>query len=256
MDVPAFPTQQVLLDQAPCGVLVCVQGRVVWANRTLFELLDAEADDLAGLTAAAAAGTRFAALFGCEGRFAVTDQGGMTRWLKRIPAATPVTLDHWEYFVDITREVELAQEVAALEVRDSETGVLNRRGILSALDKQLARTRRYGNPLAIACLEFRADDTPEASMPAFVALVQELRAQLRWVDEVGRLDRSRVLLILPETDEASAARLLQTLQHDRIEPLQRGRAWAVAIAVTAWRKGDDQRRLLERLGWPPDSASE
>jgi GGDEF domain-containing protein len=228
---------------------------VVWANRTLLDLLDAEAYELAGLTAGTA-DPRFAALFGCEERFAVTDQGGMPRWLKRIPAVTPTTLDHWAYFVDITREVELAQEVAALEVRDSETGVLNRRGILAALDKQVARTRRYGNPLAIACLEFRAHDASEASMPAFIALVQELRAQLRWVDEVGRLDRTRVLLILPETDEASAARLLQTLQHDRIEPLQRGLDWAAAIAVTAWRKGDDQRRLLERLGWPPAATPE
>lgn len=250
MTVPDPATLFTLLEQAPIGVLLRAQGHQVWANRTLLDLVGLEADQLGGSVSSAAVAERCAVLSGSEETFPITDAGGMTRWLRRVPSQGAANIQGWEYFLDVTREVELAREVDALDMRDHETGVLSRRGILAALDKQIARTRRYGNPLSIAHLEFRPSDPSAPLLAALVPLIQELRVQLRWVDEVGRLDPTHVLLILPETDEANAAQLLETLQRERIEPLQR--SGACTVTVTAWRKGDDQRRLLERLGWPTD----
>jgi len=249
MPVPATPAIDVLLDQAPCGIGLREPGRLVWANGTLRELLGLATDE--AMPVGFPPDTRLEALLGDDETFAVTDRAGATRWLRRLPAAGSTGQERWEYFLDITREIELAAEVEVLELRDRETGVLNRKGILAALEKQLARTRRYGNPLAVARLEFRSEAPRTECAVSVAALIQELRAQLRWVDEIGRLDATRVLLVLPETDAAGAHQLLDTLQRERIEPLQRDVAVTTEVAVTAWQKGDDQRRLLERLGLPP-----
>ena len=249
MRVPSFPAPESLLDRVPCGIGLREPGRLVWANGTLRELLGLAADEAIPTTLPPDA--RLEALLGDDETFAVTDRFGATRWLKRLPAAEPTDRERWEYFLDVTREIELAAEVEVLEVRDRETGVLNRKGILAALDKQLARTRRYGNPLAAARLEFRSNAPSMQCAASVAAVIQELRVQLRWVDEIGRLDATCVLLVLPETDAAGALQLLDTLRRERIEPLQRDGTVTTEVAVTAWQKGDDQRRLLERLGCPP-----
>jgi GGDEF domain-containing protein len=253
MPVPAVPAPDGLLDRAPCGIALSEPGRLIWANRTLCDLLGLAADE--AIPVGFPPDARLTALLGDDETFAVIDRAGITHWLRRLPAAASTDRERWDYFVDITREIELATEIDALKVRDSETGMLNRKGILAALDKQLARTRRYGNPLAVARLEFRSDSPPLQCAASVAAVMQELRVQLRWVDEIGRLDTTCVLLVLPETDAAGALQLLDTLQRERIEPLQRDGAITTEVAVTAWQKGDDQRRLLERLGWPPSAQS-
>ncbi len=251
MRPPSASTLQALLNAAPCGVMLREQGQLKWVNRTLLEMIGADNDELIRAASAFNSSERFAALLGTEDTVAIPDHDAMMRWLKRKRADAPGSSTlQLEYFLDITREMKLVAAAEALEVRDPDTGVLNQRGILAALDKQVVRTRRYGNPLAIVRLECQSAKGCAQSGPAFCSLVQELRAQLRWVDEVGRLDRSSVLLILPETDEATAERLLDKLQRERIAPLQRDGEWTTASAFTGWRKGDDQRRLLSRVGWP------
>lgn len=226
------------------------QGRVTWVNRTLLDFAGVDADELLRWSRSPAPPAELAELFGTAEMIAITDRDGCTRWLRRIPAATPGGSQQWDYFIDITRETELSAAVEVLQLQDPATGVLNRRGILAALDKQVARTRRYGNPLAIIRLEFQPAAESEASAAAWCSLIQEVRAQLRWVDEVGRLDQRRVLLILPETDEAGADCLLEELRRERLEPSSRPADWTTAAAVTTWRKGDDRHRLLTRVGCP------
>ena len=239
---------QTVLDCGPVGVMAREFGLPVWANRTLLAWAGLSADEFLGMASAAAPDPRCAALLGSDAIFPLRDATGDPRWLKRLSCQGIPPPQQWEYFLDITREQMLAREIDALEVRDPATGVLNRRGILAMLDKQVTRTRRYGNPLSLVCV---ALPRGHADMHC-VAWVRELRDRLRWVDEIGRLDAAHVLLILPETDEANAARLMAKLRTEQVGPL-RSQAGGM-VAVTAWRKGDDQRRLLERLGWPSPLA--
>jgi len=150
----------------------------------------------------------------------------------------------WEahYFSDVTEAEALIRDLASLEnqvrqleIKDPETGLLNRHAILHALDSQISRSRRYGNPLAAVVLRRGQAEAP-AAMRQFC---EELNSRLRWADQIGRLDRTGFLLVLPETNAADAAALAARLTES---------AAAVHRSVTEWQRGDDARKLLQRLG--------
>ena len=96
---------------------------------------------------------------------------------------------------------------------DALTGALNRRGFEDAYQRELARSRRNGSPLAIALIDHddfkRLNDTLGHHMgdQALVHLVKSLRAALRPSDILCRFGGEEFVLLLPETalDDAVAA---------------------------------------------------
>ena len=243
------------LSHAPIGIMMVRDRRIVWVNAVLAQTLRTSCEKLAGLDIESATATGLAALFEEQSpRLELTLPDGTVQRLQRLRQPLAETGVEAHYFVDITEQFaaenelrQLREHVKMLDTRDSETGLLNRNAILQALDGQITRSRRYGNPLSAIKLNLTPPAHIEAHHLTLIKISQEFKMQLRWADLIGRLDKTDFLLVLPETTLKDAESLAQKLGHDRIALASRAEGWTVAFAVADWRKGDDARRLLKRL---------
>lgn len=243
------------LSHAPIGILMIQGQRIVWANNTLAQALRTTSEKVAGLDAAAARQTGVGALFDEQSpRLELTLPDGSVRHWRRLrqPLADSEVEAH--FFFDITDQFALEEElrqlrehVKVLDTRDSETGLLSNHAILQALDAQITRSRRYGNPLSAIRLNLTPPPLQGEHHITLRTISQEFKVQLRWADLIGRLDASNFLLLLPETQQKDAESLAQKLAHDRIALASRAEGWAITFTVAEWRKGDDTRKLLKRL---------
>lgn len=110
---------------------------------------------------------------------------------------------------------------------DALTGLLNSRGLYDEAPRQLALARRYGHPLTIAYLDLdnfkQVNDTlgHAGGDQLLRAAAQALRDGVREVDLVARLGGDEFVLLLPETDQAGAARVLERLHAELTARLKR-----------------------------------
>jgi GGDEF domain-containing protein len=242
------------LSQAPFGVMLIQGPRIAWANETLAQALMTTAAAITGLEVEAARRNGLSVLFddkSPEIEVKLPD-GSVRRW-QRLRQALPAGAEA-HFFIDVTRQFELVEELRqtqeqlkVLDTRDGETGLMSSNAILQALDAQITRSRRYGNPLSAIRLNLTppASQTPQHT--ALRTISQEFKMQLRWADQIGRLDDDNFLLVLPETPLKDAESLAQKLGHDRIALTSRAEGWSITFTCAEWRKGDDTRKLLKRL---------
>jgi two-component system cell cycle response regulator len=101
---------------------------------------------------------------------------------------------------------------------DSLTGVMNRKEVLDALRKELARSRREKSSVAIALVDvdrFKAIND-ELGHPfgdeALKEVARRLRSDLRVYDSVGRYGGEEFLLVLPGCDLAAALRRTEQIR--------------------------------------------
>jgi diguanylate cyclase len=113
---------------------------------------------------------------------------------------------------DAYRRIE---ELAEL---DELTGSFNRRCIMRMLDEEIARAGRNGSPCSIALIDLdlfkRINDafghpTGDEVLRTFAIT---MFANIRTIDRFGRYGGEEFLLILPDTTEQSAARMLDRLR--------------------------------------------
>ncbi len=261
-----LPKAMELLDAAPVGVLVYGSGdRVVWGNTAIQRFLGLGAEELGHCKDHEILGG-YLAPGGDGGLFYVSaDDTRAERWLRVVDAATggeeAVKI---RYFTDVTEQQRLRDQVAALndrlqlrETADTLTGLLNRRALMQELESQVSRSRRYGNPLAVVTLEIASYESHNKGVTpvtdqVVLAISYFLRDQLRWVDLIGRVSVACFTLVLPETPEADAEKLVDKLK-ERLNSLPLPEAEGVAVEVkadfgiAAWCKGDDTSKLLRRL---------
>ncbi len=126
--------------------------------------------------------------------------------------------------------------------------MLNLHGVIEALDRQVARSRRYGNAFSVIRLRLEATHRPADEDAIIRGFSHELRDRLRWADEVGHVGRNSFLLVLPETTGESAE-LLAAKMHEIPRMLVLStEGWVLDTVVASWQKGDDCRKLLRRVG--------
>lgn len=246
-----------LMEGSPFGILVREGEHLVWVNETLLEQVDC---DRAGLLAGGVDGVladgRLRGLLGTDDRIRISrrNQGG-TVHLERVAVDLNEAAATALFFRDITREADLEksleqcrQRIKALETHDPETGLLNKHGVMDALERQVARSRRYGNPFSVMRIRLEATRPSAEENEIVRGLSEEFRDRLRWADELGRLDHNSFLLVLPETT-AERANLLGTKMREGPVMLARSaEGWVLDVAVAAWQKGEDSRKLLRRVG--------
>lgn len=236
-----------VFDYAPLGVVVSQWGRIVRVNERIADWLDEHPMDFAGR---GETDSRVSGLLGDAETVHIQGPDGVMVLLReRVELANDLRID---FFSDISYQLKLESErdhyrqlAEILDTKDSETGLLNRNAIVGALEHQVSRSRRYGNALSVIRLRLRP---PEQAADAIwlKEISQELNAELRWADQIGRLDDDALLLILPETGGADAEALAAKLGHDRVA-LARDQGWGVEFRVATWQTGDDARKLLQRL---------
>ena len=107
------------------------------------------------------------------------------------------------------RESELREARRLLErasIYDDATGMLNRAGLTLVVQDRLNWLRRKSEPFAIAKITV-GDTEPET----IKRLASRIRATLRAVDSVGRVDEDTFVAVLAECDRTGVSAVLQRL---------------------------------------------
>ncbi|HHO68707.1 MAG TPA: diguanylate cyclase [Gammaproteobacteria bacterium] len=256
---PALNPEQAsaLVEHCPVPLLVLDErGEVRGFNRSFSALVGRQlAAGLVGHSHATLADHPLRGLTGTPCRVQWTDRQGVEHHLdvSRIELTGPQRLEV-RFFHDITRQVQLERACDELNDRlrqqtltDEVTGLLNQRGLMLALEPQVARSRRYNSPMSVILMDVGSDRVGHRQLRQRVA--QLLKDQLRWADLIGAGAQQEFILVLPETSGEAAARLAAKL-HARVAELGEaafddGSIHAVS-GITAWRKSDNAASLLKR----------
>lgn len=154
----------------------------------------------------------------------------------------------------------VAQFVSQLQSasrQDGLTGLLTRRAFDEALDTEVQRSRRMGEPFSVMMIDVdRFKDINDrhghaAGDRALQHLGMLLAAHMRDIDRVGRYGGEEFVVLLPATTlpdaVITAERLRQKVQSLPPRWQDRGLALTVSIGVSQWRsQGDDVASLLAR----------
>jgi diguanylate cyclase (GGDEF)-like protein len=133
--------------------------------------------------------------------------------------------------------------VSAQALTDPLTGVLNRRGFLDALERELARARRYERPVALAYVDVRglkAVNDSEGHL-AGDELLREAAGMLedsaRADDVVGRMGGDELALLLGEQSSEGATAVANRIRAqvpERREALQLREPWDLTIGTASF----------------------
>lgn len=162
-----------------------------------------------------------------------------------------------EVLVGFARLVVDELEMRQIAVTDQLTGSLSRRGFMAAVDREIARCRRYARPVTLAVLDVdhfkRVNDTH--GHPAGDAVLRQLvgrcTSMLRPVDLVGRLGGEEFALLLPETGISAAALTIERVRAAiAAEPFEIGTSHPLRVTasfgLTALDTHDDADTWLQR----------
>lgn len=251
-----------LLENAPLGLLLLdAQGVPRWMNPVLRDWLGADADALLEHPPQELPANLQALLDENPTVQLPGESADHDLWLL---GSSQILQDGGiaQFFTDATALRQLLGErdalrdlVDELNVTDAETNMPNRRALFQQLESQVARSRRYANPLSILILHLDNQDEFETRYgsltPLLIALRNMLNDQLRWADTIGRLDSGEFLLILPETPldatRQLADMLTQRLGRLEIEGVEAGDFQPRArLGAAQWQKGDDVGLLMLR----------
>ena len=243
--------QLAVLQEAPLPVIAYSDARLVWANRRATALPGMKSW-LGQPLSVLPAKWQTMLQAGESGRIeAGTEAAQVVRPLQY--TLGPLTLC---YLIDITGEQELRDRVRDLtrelelkSQRDEQTGLLNMAGLRQLLEAEVARSRRYNNPLSLIRLEI--DGKGGHSTAVMRSIAHLLNDRMRWADMIGNIDDRTILFILPETEERTAQELTAKIRDwmSAVPITDGSQAVSVAcrIGAAAWQKGDDSRTLLGRL---------
>jgi diguanylate cyclase (GGDEF)-like protein len=133
----------------------------------------------------------------------------------------------------LRKALEKEKELARL---DTLTGLANRRAFYEALEKERARTHRYGRPLTVAYLDVddfkRINDSQGHAVGdmVLVTMAQTLRENLRVNDVVARLGGDEFAILLPETDVAAAEVVVRKIQ-DLLGKEMAAYGWPITFSI-------------------------
>lgn len=153
------------------------------------------------------------------------------------------------------RHAERRRELERRIHVDPLTEVLNRRGLMATLRRELERARRDGTPMSVLMIDVdrfkHLNDTCGHAAGDVVLrnIARTLSEAVRAVDLVGRLGGDEFVVVVPNSDEPAAAALAERIALMRIAPVEvDGRAIEVGVSagVATLRDGETIEALLER----------
>lgn len=252
------------LQASPCGVLILDKaGTIRWLNPALEAMLELTAGQLLGTREEEFPFTAHKGLFKGPGMVhLVGPEISQERWLL-CSEAQPATQDPEvytiRYYQDLTEQVRLQEEnrrlqqqVEELAITDELTGLANRQALTRALNTQVARSRRYQNPLSVAVITLlEQGETRPIADQVILAVSHYLRDRLRWVDVIARWEHNQFIIILPETTLQDASDLIDKVLStfsDMVLPEQYvDSKLQLQYGLAEWHKGQDARLLLKEV---------
>ncbi len=118
----------------------------------------------------------------------------------------------------VHKERKLARRLRRLAITDSLTGAFNRRYFVQALERELERLRRYGQPLGLVLMDLdhfkRVNDQygHPVGDDVLVEVVRRLQSQLRRSDLLARFGGEEFTVLLPHLDLAQARAAAERLR--------------------------------------------
>ncbi len=241
-----------LLHLMPVGIfLVNSDNRIIWVNKTLCDQVGLEARQLVGHMRSELPGTNIFPISERIARQHINDPVNKT--LFNFNYLSKKLKDQFNDIAEIGCLVKFSnfsddQIQFGFEQVEEQTGLYTRHGIMKKLSLHVSRSRRYFNPLSVIMLRVSPNsETNNDSINHAIAMI--LRDKLRWVDDVGHWNMSDFLLILPETNEDAANKLARKIkfQLNRFKLPDNHKKIPTSIAVSSWRKGEDETTLLKRV---------
>jgi len=265
MPEPLSPEQALsLINTCPIPLLVLDHAGVICACNPAFTTMTGKSkyDELVGHSASSLGDHPLAALLGMGKQVSWADADAQLRQYEiqrsKTDGENPLEV---RYFVDITRQLSLEssertlrEELREHTLTDTVTGLLNQRGVMLALEPQVARSRRYNSPISVVTFDVLGSGD-ENVLRKLVA--QQLKDQLRWADLVGCDDKQAFVLVLPETAQDAALQLAKKLRAQLLEAVQNtfpGDDFSALYGVTAWQRTDSAATLLKRSSMALDQA--
>lgn len=241
-----------LIDSYPDAVMLFdAQDRVIDCNAALHSLLGA-GHGLIGLNSADLNDSPLQCLLTGSDTFAFMNAEQQPCYLHAQDLRLPpgATAARARLLRDVTEAEHLRAEndrlqteVAAQALHDPVTGLLNRRGLMVALEPQVSRSRRYDSQLALIIMDVYGADTE----PNFLVRVSRiLKDQLRWADIIGCTEDHEFILVLPETRHDDALSLTEKLNKRMANEFQSSETNWAAYGVAEWQKTDNSATLLRR----------
>jgi diguanylate cyclase (GGDEF)-like protein len=166
----------------------------------------------------------------------------------------------------LRRQARYVAAVRQAALTDQLTGLLNRRGFLDALERELARGRRYDRPFVLAYVDVRGlkgvnDSEGHLAGDALLTeIARMLRESARADDLAGRLGGDEMGLLLVEQDAEGAEAVLERIRRQlpvRREALGLRSRWDLTVGTAVFpedgRTASDllavaDRRLYQQRG--------
>lgn len=130
----------------------------------------------------------------------------MVPFIAAVITLVALLLGRWAY-----REAQVRDQA----LRDPLTGLSNRRELFCRLNHEVARARRSGRPLSVCLLDLdffkRINDTYGHGVgdEVLVKVASVLKQNLRETDAIGRIGGEEFVLLLPETEQLGARRVVE-----------------------------------------------
>ncbi|NBF10054.1 sensor domain-containing diguanylate cyclase [Pseudomonas sp. Fl4BN1] len=178
------------------------------------------------------------------------------RWMRG--AATPERLPGggvlWHgYISDISDLKRVEEELRALSVTDSLTGIHNRRYFQEQLQSEMQRLERGGGKMAVIMLDIdhfkRVNDLHGHGVGDQVlkGLCERTARRLRRTDVFCRLGGEEFMVLCPDTDGQQALILAEELwQGLRSSPIEPVGIVTASFGIASWREGEGADGLLLR----------
>ena len=118
------------------------------------------------------------------------------------------------------------------------TGAINRRFFFELPQMEIDRSRRYEHPFTLAYIDiddFKATNDRfghAAGDRVLCQLVEQARRQVRTTDLVARLGGDEFAVLLPETGQAAAQKLLSKIRSEVLSAIQPGN-WPLTVSIGA-----------------------
>lgn len=148
------------------------------------------------------------------------------------------------------------ETVLELSIRDELTGLYNRRYLYQELAREIVRSSRYEDPLALLMFDIdhfkRINDTyGHAAGDEVLRIVSQIIGQnLRGSDVPCRYGGEEIAVILPNTVEADALQLAERIRNmlarHKIAYESIDLSITVSIGITAWQTTDGANQMLNR----------
>ena len=173
---------------------------------------------------------------------------GSGGWGIRISLATPATVA--SLLVGAAERLGLIDDLLALSVTDELTGLGNRRHLFDAIEREIERARRTGQPLSLAMLDIDhfKDYNDRFGHPAGDRLLKGFagacNSRLRSVDVLDRYGGEEFCLLMPGTSADGAVTLLEQIRSRGVDG-DGGRV-TLSTGVAVWDRIETSDWLIRR----------